>query len=310
MIYTLTLNPAIDRTIIVDEISKVDVTRVQKTRRDAAGKGINVSKVIDSLGGTSVCLGFIAGENGRYIKNQLAQNNIKNVFVDVEGETRENIKVLQTNSSGMIELNEKGPIITKEDKEKLFNILDSLLVKNDVLAISGSIPQGLDVSIYKEIIERYKSKGVVIVLDASGDLFTVGIEGLPHIIKPNKYELEKYLNKPLVSDRDIALEAKKLIVKGIDKVIVSLGKEGAIYVDCENSYRVVVPSLEVKSTVGAGDSFVAGLCVGLSRFDDEQELIKYAASVGSASCLTEGTYPGTIEDIENIKEKILVQEII
>lgn len=309
MIYTLTLNPAIDRTIVVDEINHIDVTRVKNTRRDAAGKGVNVSKVIHSLESSSVCLGFIAGQNGNYIKAQLDKLGIIHHFVEVNGETRENIKLIEENTGKTLELNETGPIITKQNVSDLYKMLDSLLKENDVLSVSGSVPLGLENTIYKEIINRYKEKGVVVVLDASNELFKVALEAKPHIIKPNKYELEKYLKKPLNSYKEMSLEAKRIIANGVQKVIISLGKDGALYIDSLHSFKVEVPLLKAKSTVGAGDSFVAGLCVGLSRFDNPEDLMRFASGVGSASCLTEGTNPGSLKDVLEIQEHIKIEEI-
>ena len=309
MIYTLTLNPAIDRTIYVDEINHVDVTRVKTTRRDEAGKGVNVSKVIQSLEKSSICLGFLAGENGNYIKSQLNSKGITNYFIEVRGETRENIKLIETSTNKVLELNEQGPIVTEDDINKLFEFMDTLLQKDDCLVISGSVPKGVDVSIYKEIIARYKRKGVVTILDASNELFAKALESSPDIIKPNIYELEKYLGKELPEMKDVILECKKLEIDGVKQVIVSMGKDGALYVDCEHSVKFDVPLLKALSTVGAGDSFVAGIAVGLTKFDDPIEMIKYAASVGSASCLTEGTNPGSLEDVNEIYKKITLRNV-
>jgi len=309
MIYTLTLNPAIDRTITADQINYKDVTRVTSTRRDPAGKGVNVSKVIKSLSMQSVCLGFVAGNNGVYIKDQLDLMEIKHDFITVFGETRENIKLIEKETNNVLEINETGPTITNREIQFLHDKLEILLKKDDVLVVSGSVPNGVSKELYSDIIKEYKRLGVKVILDASGELFKSTIGALPNIIKPNKYELETYLDKTLDNDTDIKEAALELVKSGIEQVIVSLGQDGAMYVDKDTQFKVVVPKLIVKSSVGAGDSFVAGLCVALSKFDSVQEQIVFAASVGSASCLAEGTNPGSIEDVEKIREQIKIERI-
>lgn len=309
MIVTLTLNPAIDRTIKIDRINPKDVTRVKKTIRDAAGKGINVSKVIASLGGDTVCSGFLAGVNGEYIKKALDKLHIENSFIDVQGETRENIKLHETELSNVIEINEQGPSITTSELDKLTNTLYSLLKQGDILVISGSIPKGVPNEYYKNIIEHFNHQDVKTVLDTSLDLLKISIEGKPFLIKPNLFELEKLCGKSLSSVEAILIEAKNIVNNGIKEVIVSLGKDGVLYVNKEKVYKVTVPEVDVESTVGAGDSFVAGYSYGLDSKKTIEQNLLYAASVATASCMTEGTQPGSIDDINEIYKNTKIEEV-
>ncbi len=309
MVVTLTLNPAIDRTIKVPLLNQRDVTRVTSTRRDAAGKGINVSKVIASLQGDTVCTGFLAGDNGVFIQNQLDQLSIRTDFVQVSGETRENIKIQETDTNKVLEINELGPTISPSELQEITTKLDNLLQEGDVLVISGSMPKGINQDYYKTLLERYNAKGVTTLLDTSLHLLTRGIEGKPSIIKPNLYELEKLTGKTLSSNNDIIDEAKKLLQKGIKEVIVSMGKDGVLYISNNKVYKVTVPSVQVESTVGAGDSFVAGYSYALDNNFKLTKALRYAASVATASCKTEGTNPGSLEDITEIYKESTISEV-
>lgn len=309
MIVTLTLNPAIDRTIKVSRINQRDVTRVQKTLRDAAGKGINVSKVIKSLGGNTIATGFIAGENGEFIKKSLSSLTIPFDFIEVTGNTRENIKIQETEINNVIEINEIGPTISKNEIDNLIKKLDSLLQKGDILVMSGSIPKGVNKDFYKNLIIKYRKKSIITILDTSLELLKIGIEGVPQIIKPNLYELEKLVGKDLKTTEEIIKEARLLCKTGINQVLISLGSDGVLYVDLEKALRVSVPSVKVESTVGAGDSFVAALSYSLDNEYNLEKTLVFSASVATASCMTEGTNPGTKENIEQVYKQVKIKEV-
>lgn len=302
MIYTLTLNPAIDRTIYVDRINEEDVTRVKKTLRDAAGKGINVSKVLSQLDELSVCLGYVAGENGRFIKNSLEKACIDNTLITVRGETRENIKLISIQENRILEINEQGPNITKDNLASLYNILDVYLEAGDFLVISGSVPKGLSKTIYKDIIHKYAS--ATIVLDVAGELFKNSIEAKPAIIKPNLYELGLYAGRKIENKEEALEVCVELLEKGIQKIFLSLGKDGAMYVTKDQVLVAKVPKLEAKSTVGAGDSFLAGMVKALNSNQSPEDTLRYACAVGSASVLSEGTASIKINDVEELFKSI------
>lgn len=309
MIVTVTLNPAIDRTIVVEEINKKDVTRVEKTRRDAAGKGINVSKVIASLGGNTICSGFLAGENGKFMIEKLSKLGIKTDFVWIDGETRENIKIQESFKNKVIEINEKGPSIVQKDLQKIEKKLDLLLHKGDILVLAGSVPIGVPTEIYHKLIVKYNNLGIITILDTSLELLKQSLSAKPKIIKPNLYELSKLLDKELDKEEDIILEAQKLCNQGIEEVIVSLGKEGSLYVNKDLVYKVLPPSLKVKSTVGAGDSYLAGFTYAIDQGYDLERKLKFASSVASASCMVEGTNPGENSDIDSLIQQTTLDNI-
>lgn len=307
MIYTLTLNPAIDRAIYIDELNKKDVTRVKKTLRDGAGKGINVSKVLKSLDTESTCFGFIAGANGEFIKNELTKRNIKHSFIDVFGETRENIKVIIKNKDQVLELNESGPDISKEAYEDLLNKMKTMIKEEDILVISGSVPKGLHEGVYNDIIKIFNH--AKIILDVSGKLFEESVEAAPFLIKPNHYELELYSKKTLKTDQEVINVCHTLLEKGIKHIVVSLGKKGSLYVSKDKELRVITPELNAINTVGAGDSLVAGLAQGFSQGLEIEDILINASSIGSASVLSENTAQVNTDDIQKIKQQIKLERI-
>lgn len=306
MIYTLTLNPAVDRTVYTDTLSKIDVTRVKKTIRDAAGKGINTSKVLKQLSTSSICLGFIAGNNGQFIKNSLKGLNINESFITVTGETRENIKLIEEANNQIYEINEAGPSIDEDALNSLYKQLENL-EKEDILILSGSAPKGINKTIYKDIINNYPE--IFTILDASGELFKEGIKSKPTVIKPNKFELEQYAGRKLDSIKDIIDVSKELLSTGIKYIFVSLGAEGALLVSNDKTLIATVPSLKIKSTVGAGDSFVAGLSKSFQENKKIEDILTYAASVGSASVLSEGTADVSLSDIDKLLTQINIKTI-
>ena len=307
VIYTLTCNPAIDRSILVDSINKVDVTRVKKTIRDAAGKGINTSKVLKKLGVNSLNLGFIAGSNGVFIEETLDQLHIKHAFIKCIGETRENIKVI-SKSDNTLEFNESGPTVSDKQLDDLYKYIKSLQ-KSDVLIMGGSVPNGVPKNIYMEIMNQLNTKGVTTICDTSGDLFKESIKGKPSIIKPNVFELEQYFNKKYSTEQDIINDCRLLNKEGISLIFVSMGEDGALLITKDEVFKAHIPVVDVKSTVGAGDSFVAGIAYGLCNNQKHEELLLTACSVGTASVLTESTAEVNIEDVKEIMKQIKIEKL-
>lgn len=178
MIITVTLNPAIDKTAQVETMVPNGLNRLSNVMLDVGGKGINVSKAIKELGGESICTGFIAGSNGKWIENQLDQLGLKYKFVNVDGNTRMNLKVLDKEMN-LTELNETGQEISQNDLSRFKEELLEMVKPDDMVVLSGSVPKGVPVTIYQELIILLKEKGVKVILDADGDLFTYGIEAGP-----------------------------------------------------------------------------------------------------------------------------------
>lgn len=309
MIVTVTMNPAIDKTIDVDYLERGGLNRIQHVELDAGGKGINVSKTIKELGGESIATGFIAGNSGKIIENVLMEKQIKTDFIEVPGETRTNTKVFETTGE-LTELNEPGPEIKPVDVQALLNKLESYASEETLFVLAGSIPKGVEKDIYYRIIELVHKKGAKVLLDADGELFTKALEAVPDIIKPNRVELEQYAGMDYVaSEQEILGIARRLMDKGIGTVAVSMGKSGAIFL--QKDYVVRCPGLKVKahSTVGAGDAMVAALSYSRDKNLSNVDTVKMCMAVSAGAVTTIGTKPPTREVVDGLIGQVVIEEV-
>lgn len=309
MIVTVTMNPAIDKTVEIDSLQAGGLNRIQKVEYDAGGKGINVSKTIRELGGGSVATGFLGGNTGKTIENVLNAKQIPNDFIWVEGETRTNTKVFEKNGN-VTELNEPGPEITKEQIEALMGKLESLAGEDTLFILAGSIPNGVEKTIYSDIIRLVHKKGAVVLLDADGEVFRQSLEAGPDIIKPNRVELEEYAGMDYrASESELLKLAESLMAKGIGTVAVSMGKSGAMLV--KEDYQVKSPALPVKahSTVGAGDAMVAALAYSWDQKLDHDATMRLCMATSAGAVTTIGTKPPTRELVDELQEQVIIERI-
>lgn len=309
MIVTVTMNPAIDKTVDIDSLEHGGLNRIKHVEMDAGGKGINVSKTIHELGGSSVVTGFIAGNTGKMIENVMREKNILSDFVEVEGETRTNTKVYE--ESGLLtELNEPGPVISKEDLQTLLDKLEGYASEDTLFVLAGSVPRGVDKDIYQRIIKMVHAKNAKVLLDADGELFTKALEAAPDIIKPNRVELEQYAGFDYIaSEQEIIGIAEKLMEKKIGRIAVSMGKNGAIFL--EDGRKIRCQGLQVKthSTVGAGDAMVAGLSYAWDQKLPWDETVKLCMAVSAGAVTTIGTKPPTKELVDSLMEQVVMKEV-
>lgn len=309
MIVTVTMNPAIDKTVEIGYLQQGGLNRISKVEYDAGGKGINVSKTICELGGESVATGFLAGNAGRTIKNVLDEKGIQNDFVWIKGETRTNTKVFEEN--GMVtELNEPGAVPSADELKELIDKLEGYASKDTLFVLAGSVPNGMDKDIYAEIINTVHKKGAAVLLDADGELFRSGLKAMPDIIKPNRLELEEYARFDYkASEQEIANIARRLIDEGISTVAVSMGKCGAMLL--KKDYEAKAPALSVKahSTVGAGDAMVAALSFAYENSLDNDETLKLGIATSAGAVTTIGTKPPAKELVMKLKEDVVIEEI-
>ncbi|MBU3146119.1 1-phosphofructokinase [Clostridium sp. CF012] len=309
MIITVTLNPALDKTIEIDGFKIDTVNRIVATRVDAGGKGINVSKVIKELKYKSIALGFLGGSSGTQIKNYLDGLNIDNKFLTVKGETRTNIKIFDKVFNTHTDINENGPSLGQLDitniKEKIMEYCNG----DSIVVLSGSVPSGVSTSIYADIIKNIKTKGGKVILDAEGELLMKGIKAGPYMVKPNIDELEKAFDISINNEDEVIETAKKILEYGVKYVVISLGAEGSIFISGNKIAKVKGVKVEVKSTVGAGDSMVAALAVAVQEDYSFEEAMKLACATSTANVMTEGTQTGRFVDIERLKNEITINYI-
>lgn len=300
MIYTVTFNPAIDYVVKVPDLKLGSVNRTESDDVQLGGKGINVSVILNNLGVRNIALGFIAGFTGEKIKNKLEEEGIKTDFIELnKGLTRINVKI---KANVETEINGTGPDIPQSAVDELFEKL-SALKRGDMLILAGSIPKSMPDDIYEKIMERLSNKGIQFVVDATKDLLCNVLRYKPFLVKPNNFELEEIFDVKLDTDIDIIYYAKKLQEKGARNVLVSMGGKGAILID-ENGkdYKMDPIKGDVKNTVGAGDSMVAGFVAGYIEKNDYNYALKFGSASGSATAFSLNL--ATKQEIMDILQKI------
>ena len=305
MIYTVTLNPAIDYLINLDNLEIGRINRVEYEKVYAGGKGINVSNMLKQLGYENTALGFISGFTGEFIVNTLMEKGINNKFISLKnGFTRINVKVKGKEET---EINGKGPAITNDELNELYKILEKLN-SSDILVLAGSIPSTLDDKLYENIMDRIKDNNVKVVVDATKNLLLNVLKYKPFLIKPNNHELEEIFNVKLNNNEEIIKYAKKLKEMGALNVLVSMGKDGALLLtENDEVYVSNVAKGIVKNSVGAGDSMVAGFIAGYLNTNSYSEGLKLGAASGGATAFSYDI--ATKEYIDEIKKQIIVTKI-
>lgn len=300
MIYTVTFNPSIDYVMFVDDFKIDGLNRAQDTNKFAGGKGINVSRVLKTLGVDSTALGFAGGFPGDFIAQTLKDSDIHTDFVQVDEDTRINVK-LKTGQE--TEVNAQGPNVTDAQFQSLLNQIKET-TDNDTVIVAGSVSKSIPSDAYAQIAKITRQTGAQLVVDAEKDLVETVLEYQPLFIKPNKDELEVMFNTSVKNDEDVIKYAKQILEKGAQSVIVSLGGDGAIYVDHQQSIKAVNPKGEVINTVGSGDSTVAGMVAGLATGLSVQDAFKQAVASGTATAFDADL--ATKEAIENIKSQVTI----
>lgn len=306
MIYTITLNPALDKTVEINNFCPGEVNRISSLRLDAGGKGINVSKVIKTLGEESIALGLLAGRTGGFIKDYLDKENIKNDFVFIDGETRTNLKIIDTVNYINTDINEPAPEVSIEQLNKVADSLFKRLTKEDIVVFSGSVPSPSYRNIYSEWISEVNLRGAKAILDAEGESLRLGIMAAPFLIKPNIHELEGMLDIKIEGFEDAIKHGKELLSYGVKIVALSLGSDGAVFIDNNNTILAKGIKVEVKSTVGAGDSMVAALAYSLHSGLSLEETVKLSVATATANVTTSGTQPAAYETIMELKKRVYI----
>ncbi len=309
MIVTITLNPCLDEHIIVEQLLVDEANRWTKLHRYAGGKGIDVSRAIHEMGGTTTAYGFIGGAVGRTVEILLDEEGVPFSFTPVEQETRTNFIITDARTSQQTIINAPGPHISEKELERFFKKLGEIQPVPDLMVASGSAPPGVPDNIYYDIITRAKDLGVRTILDSAGQWLKEGIKAKPYLIKPNVHEAEGLLKTELSTEEEIIKAALNLVEMDIEVVIISRGKEGIIAATKEKVFKAVPPAVKVQSTVGAGDCTVAGLASKLAHGEPLMEACRLAVALGAAAALTPGTELAHRADVEKLLPQIKVWEI-
>ena len=307
-VVTVTANPCIDRTVWVDEFEKGGTNRATKVSESINGKGINTSVAIKNLGYDTLAV-VVEYTDGESVSKYLSSVGIDNAYVCTEGKLRVNTKIFDRANADITEINCKGNPVNIEVAEQLEKKVLSVLAENDVLIVSGSVPPGIDTDFYRRLVVGARALGAYVILDADGELLANGIEGCPDLIKPNRDELSRLCGGD-VRDIDEAIEeARGIIAKGVGAICISFGGKGALYVTDERAYWSNSAKVQVKGTVGAGDSMVAGFAIGRLNNLDHPERFKTAMAIAAGSVSLEGTEMCNEMLYEQMLPLITVEEI-
>jgi len=308
VIFTLTLNPSLDRYLYVDKLKEDDTTRVEKVEDYAAGKGIDVSRAIKELRGTSIAICPLGGENGEKISFMLDDEAVLYAAIRVKSETRMNVIIQSRKKQYRMSL--PGQILSEEEFSMIVSMLKATLRKGDVLVASGSLPRGFSAAVYAKIVELAKSNGAEIYVDTDGENLKEAVKSHPTGIKPNVYELSRLLEHEIdPKNENSVINAAKIISEKYDikDVLVTLGENGAIAYCEKKAYKLPPMNVKVVSSVGAGDSFLAAFVY--KRKESLVDALKLSSAAGNAAVMTAGTTLCLKEDVDRLLPKTKVMEI-
>lgn len=285
MITTVTLNPAIDRSYIINNFMPNNSYRIDDVTITVGGKGINVAKTARTLGEKLNATGFLGGITGEYIKEQLNELGISTSFVKIKGESRNFTAIIDPVNQTETRVNEVGPYVTKDELSKFVKEYIKILKYSDVIIASGSVPKGVPKTIYSDMVKIARDNNVKSIIDASGKYLEEAINAKPFMIKPNLMELRELVGYDLNNEYEIIHEAKYICKQGVELVLISLGSNGAIFTTKDRVYKVQVPNIEPVNAVGSGDALIAGFAVSLRKKYDLEEAFRYGVSCGAANAL-------------------------
>lgn len=304
MIYTVTLNPAVDRELTVPDIEFDRVLRATDWQVDYGGKGFNVSRMLLSLGAESVALAFAGGKSGEVLHEGLETMGIGTEFVWVQGETRTNVSIVTEHHEHYIKVNEPGPNVGAEAQEALLQCVRDLARSGDWWVFAGSLPPGVAPGFYGQLIAIVQSVGARAVLDSSGAALRAGCAAAPYLIKPNDVELGQLAGMSTETADETVAAAMALADMGIERAIVSMGREGALAVEGEESWLLRAPGIRERNPIGAGDSLVAGVVYALAQGQTLEEAARWGVACGAATASLSGTAVGSRELVEALLGRV------
>ncbi|MBP2623326.1 tagatose-6-phosphate kinase [Streptococcus oricebi] len=309
MILTVTLNPSVDISYPLEDFKIDAVNRVESTSKTAGGKGLNVTRVLSELGEQVMATGFVGGTNGDFISQHLHQG-VEPVFYQIAGDTRNCIAILHDGCQ--TEILESGPWIREDEAVGFIQYFTQLLLKVSTVVISGSLPKGLDKNYYEHLIKECIQADCNVILDTSGQTLEEVLRSdfKPTAIKPNNEELSQLLGREIGKDVPSLKEAiSNPLFKGIEWIIVSLGKDGVLAKHGEKFYKVDIPAIKVKNPVGSGDSTVAGIASALNKQENDYQLLKKANVLGMLNAQEDMTGHVNLANYDSLWEKIIIREV-
>ncbi len=286
-IFTITLNPTLDRTLTVKEFIFDEMVRATNSRLDPSGKGFNVSRALRVLGIESVGLGFLGGFTGQLVEKMLLEDGLTLDPVWINGETRTATMVFC--GEHYLKVNEAGPTLSKADLDQMSSKIRSYLAPNQWWVLSGSLPPGVGTDVYAQWITLLKAGGAQVLLDASGDALRLGVAAQPTLVKPNTVEAAEMIGRSVESEADAQVAVDAFLAAGSAIVALSMGADGLLLATQDRRYRVRPPQVEALNPIGAGDGLVAGLLYALVKKMPLEEAARWGVASGTSAAMQPGT---------------------
>jgi 1-phosphofructokinase family hexose kinase len=309
MIYTVTLNPAVDRELTVAAVEFDSVLRAMEARVDFGGKGLNVSRLLQGLGAASTATGFLGGRAGELLQDGLHTLGIGTDFVWVSGETRTNVSIVTQPPAHYIKVNEKGPMIEAAKQQELLDKIDSLAHPGDWWVLAGNLPPGVASDFYSRILVVLNRHGSLAILDTSGDSLRMGCEQGPYLLKPNKEEAGALTGLPVETLAETAAAAAEIRKLGAQNVVISMGKMGALLHTADGTWLARCPEVKERNPIGAGDSMVGGLVWALTNGFELKEALAWGVASGAATASLSGTEVGSSRLINELLQQVSCEDI-
>jgi 1-phosphofructokinase family hexose kinase len=314
-IVTLTPNPNIDRTLTVPRVKLDTVLRALEVRQDAGGKGFNVARQLKALGSESLAMAFVGGDTGRAIAQMMHDGGVATRLVQVADETRLCIVVTEPDGATHLKVNEPGPTISVAEFDALLAAVADEARAGDLWVLAGSLPRGLPVDFYAQVIALLRTQGAHVLLDASGEALRAGVAARPFCAKPNLLELAEATGRPMETVADAAEGARLLCAGGIALVAVSMGPDGLLLAvagagkEPARIWHAQPPAIQALNSVGAGDAAVAGIAWALAAGHAPAEVARWAVACGTAAAQREGVTFGAHDEVAAVARQVRVEEI-
>ena len=309
MIATVTLNPALDRTVYIEKLLPNDANRIEKVETDAGGKGLNASRILKELGTPTLVLGFTGGQTGGFIEHVLLKEGVPTDFVHIFAETRTNISVQETSGAPPTMFNEAGPPITEDEIDELYVKVRKAAKNSSIVLLGGSITEGVPVGIYFNLAKIVKEAGAKVILDSDEEPMVLGMKAVPFMIKPNRDEVKRLVGIEIKEISDAVKALGLLQETGIELVVISMGKDGAIAGMGREIFRAIPPEVKPVSTIGSGDSMVAGIAHILSKGGSLEDALRWGSAAGAATAMTDGTRMSKLPAILDLLDKVIIERI-
>lgn len=307
MILTIDLNPSIDRRYFIHNFGIGKSYTAHDIQYVPGGSGLDIARLVKSFNESVKATGFLGGRNGEYIVEILDNMNIDHEFVSIEEETRVSTKILSDYGIGT-EISETSPSLSGEEVLEFYKLYKELIQEAKIICSSGTLPRRLPADTYRDLIIMANEEDKIFLLDTCGEALRYGIHASPFLVKPNRDELEEYMGFIMTNDRDIIKSANYILENGVEMVVVSLGKAGAIVVYDGYSYKINVPSIKKVNSTGAGSAMMAGFAISMLRNYDFKYMLKIAAACGAANAMEKDTGIIDMGNMKSIMNEIEIEK--